>query len=195
MVSVVLNVPDGFTHLNWVDYLFLVVLVYSVLSGAWIGFFAECLSLAGVAGGTFAAGLTYHDAGKLLAHVNVPEDARDWAGFVAVFVAISLVCRLFSIKAHKLSSVLVAGQANQLAGGLMGVIVGSIICLFALVTVSYFQVGKVVDPLYNSQIAQNSKGLVQEYVTLLPVKMHKVPWPCPTASDKTYYGTCYIVGS
>ncbi len=192
MLSIVVSLPDGLTHLNWVDYLFLVVLVYSVLSGAWIGFFAECVSLAGVAAGTVVAGLTYHDAGKLLANVGVPEDARDWAGFVAVFVVVSLVFRLCSVKAHRLSAVMVPGRSNQLAGGLVGVIAGAMICLFALVTVAYFQVGKVVDPLYDSQIAQHSKGLVQEFVTLLPAKMHKVPWPCETNSQTIFYGTCYI---
>ena len=195
MVSVVLNMPDGLKHLNWVDYLFLVVLVYSVLSGAWVGFFAECLSLAGVAAGTFVAGLTYHGAGKLLGNLNVPADARDWAGFVAVFVLISFVFRVCSVKARNVSSALVAGKPNQLAGALMGFLVGCIICLFALVTVAYFQVGKVTDPLHESQIAQNSTGLIKEYGTMLPEKMHKLQWPCATSSAKTYYGTCYIIGS
>ena len=112
MLSVVMGMPERLTNINWVDYLFLVVLVYSVLSGAWIGFFAECLSVAGVAAGTILAGITYNGAGSLLAHVGVPPDARDWAGFVAVFVLISLVFRLVSIKARKVAENAGCGQGQ-----------------------------------------------------------------------------------
>jgi len=42
------NLTDWVTHLNWVDFVFLVVLVYSMLTGAWLGFLAECLSVAGL---------------------------------------------------------------------------------------------------------------------------------------------------
>jgi len=195
MLSVAMGMPERLTNINWVDYLFLVVLVYSVLSGAWIGFLAECLSLAGVAAGTIIAGITYSGAGNWLAHAGVPPDARDWAGFVAVFVLVSLVFRLVSIKARTVASVLVAGRANQLAGAVIGLIAGAMICLFSFVTVAYFDVGKVIDPLHSSQIAQNSKGLVREFITLLPEKMHKVPWPCDTESETVFYGTCYITAS
>jgi uncharacterized membrane protein required for colicin V production len=175
MLSIAISVPDGFKHLNWVDYVFLVVLVYSVVSGAWVGFFAECVSVAGVAVGTLAAGVTYHATGSALAHVGVPGDARDWAGFVTVFVVISLVFRVCSIKARTLSRVFVRGLPNQVAGGLLGLIVGAMICLFMVVTVAYFQVGKLGDPVLHSQIAINCKSLVKEYVPLLPQKMHAIP--------------------
>jgi uncharacterized membrane protein required for colicin V production len=178
------TVPDGLKHLNWVDYTFLVVLIYSALSGAWIGFMAECVSLAGVAAGTFVAGLTYHDVGKWLSNISVPENSRDWVGFIAVFVVISLVFRLASVKARKLSKVMVQGIANELAGGLLGLIVGAFICLFAFVAVGFFHdpkdkgnaqfIDKLYSPLVNSQIVINSKNLEQEFVTLLPTKMHTI---------------------
>ncbi len=179
------TVPDGLKHLNWIDYTFLVVLIYSALSGAWIGFMAECVSLAGVAAGTFVAGLTYHDVGKWLGNLSVPENARDWAGFVAVFVVISLVFRLASVKARRLSKVMVQGIANEIAGGLLGLIVGAFICLFAFVSVTYFHdthdkknaqfLNKLYNPMVNSQIVINSKNIEQEFVTLLPTKMHTIP--------------------
>jgi uncharacterized membrane protein required for colicin V production len=175
MVAVAVSVPYGLAHLNWVDFVFLVVLVYSVLSGAWIGFFAECVSLAGVAAGTFVAGLTYSNVGSMLNHAGVPAKAQDWAGFVAVFVVVSFIFRFFSVKSRRLSKVLVVGISNELAGAMLGLIVGAIICLFAIVTVAYFNVGSFVDPLHQSQIALHTKNLVEEYVTMLPMKMHMVP--------------------
>jgi membrane protein required for colicin V production len=174
MLAASYAMPDGLTHLNWVDYAILVILIYSALSGAWIGFMAECVSIAGVVLGTLAAGLTYHDAGKLLGNLSVPSDARDWAGFVTVFVIISLAFRLASIKGRRLSRIMVQGFANELAGGLLGLLVGGILCLFVLVAVVYFHIGRVYDPVHHSQIAINSKNLVQEFVTLLPDKMHHI---------------------
>jgi membrane protein required for colicin V production len=174
MLAASYAMPDGLTHLNWVDYAFLVILIYSAVSGAWIGFMAECVSFAGVVAGTVVAGLIYHETGKLLGNAGVPKDARDWAGFVAVFVIISLVFRLASIKGRRLSKVMVRGVTSGLAGGLLGLLVGGVLCLFILVAVVYFHIGKVYDPVQHSQIATNSKNLVQEFVTLLPDKMHHI---------------------
>ncbi len=183
---------DWLTHMNWVDFAFLVILVYSVLTGAWLGFMAECVTLAGVAASTFVAGQTYHDVGTLLGHVAVPKDARDWAGFVAVFVVISVLFRVGSVWARKLSRIMIRGWSNLVAGGLLGLLVGAILCLFIVVTVAYFHVGGVSDPkqpnstcaaaaqsrlcaVYQSKIATQSTSWLQEFVTLLPVKMHTIP--------------------
>jgi uncharacterized membrane protein required for colicin V production len=191
------DLVDWLTHLNWVDYGFMVIIVYSVITGVWIGVMAECISLAGVAAGVFVAGLTYDGAGSLLGHLGVPGDARDWAGFVAVFVIISLIFRVAAIFARKLSNVMVRGWSNRVAGGLLGLFVGAMLCLFILTTAAYFHVGKsiplahcytplfatkevaaqclVSEPMAHSKIATASTSWLSEFVTLLPVKMHTIP--------------------
>jgi membrane protein required for colicin V production len=174
MLAASYAVPDGLKHLGWVDYTFLVIVVYSALTGAWVGFMAECITLAGIVAGTFIAGLTYHEAGKLLGYVGVPSNARDWAGFVGVFAIAYVVCSILSIKARRISNVMVQGLSNKLAGGLIGLLAGSIICLHLVVAAIYFHIGKVYDPVRHTQIVMNSKDLIQEFVTLLPVKMHIV---------------------
>lgn len=179
MLASTVVLPDGIQHLNWVDYTFVVVIAYSMLAGAWIGFLSECLTVAGVAVGTAAAGLSYNQVGGWLSHLGVPSDARGWAGFVVVFVLISLLLRAASIKARRLSRMMVPSLSNELAGALIGLVAGAMICLFALVTAVYFGVGKVDGPMHNSQLAAHSGGLVKEYVTLLPQKMHDI-WPAAT---------------
>jgi uncharacterized membrane protein required for colicin V production len=185
------DLVDWLTHLNWVDYLFMVIIVYSVITGVWIGVMAECVSLAGVAAGVFVAGLTYNGAGSLLGHLGVPSDARDWAGFVAVFVLISLIFRIAAIFARKLSNVMIRGWSNRVAGGLLGLLVGAMLCLFILTTAAYFHVGKslpiahcynkdpaqclVSESMSQSKIATASTDWLREFVTLLPVKMHTIP--------------------
>lgn len=169
------NAVDWVTHMNWVDFVFLVVVVYSVVTGAWLGFMAECVSLAGVATGTLVAGLTYDRVGTLLGHVKVPADARDWVGFVLVFVILSALFRGGAFAARNLSRLMIRGWSNSVAGALIGLLVGAIICLFAVVTVAYFQVGHLVDPLLHSKIAAASTSWLKEYEGLLPLKMHVIP--------------------
>lgn len=183
------DLVDWITHMNWVDFVFLVVIVYSVVTGAWIGFMAECVSLAGVALGVLVAGITYNGAGTLLGHLGIAKEARDWVGFAAVFVLISLAFRLGAIFARKISQVMIRGWSNKVAGGLMGLLVGSVLCLTALVTVAYFGVGSpvnaaghltkvggpLVDPVDHSKIALQSSAWLQEYVGLLPAEMHHIP--------------------
>lgn len=169
------NLVDWVTHMNWVDFVFLVVIVYSAVTGAWLGFMAECVSLAGVAAGTLIAGLTYGDAGKLLGHLHVPKDARDWAGFVAVFLIVSLIFRVGALSARRLSRLMIQGWSNSAAGALLGLLVGAMICLFAVVAITYFHIGRVYDPVLHSKIAASSNSWLKEYEGLLPAKMHVIP--------------------
>jgi membrane protein required for colicin V production len=173
--STVHDLVDWITHMNWVDFLILVVMVYSVLTGAWLGFMSECVSLAGVALGVLVAGITYNGAGSLLGHIGVPKDARDWVGFVTVFVLISLVFRVGALFGRKLSRTMAKGWSNNVVGGLFGILVGGIICLFAIVTVAYFEVGPFVDPVHNSKIATQSSNWLGTFVGLLPKEMRHSP--------------------
>ena len=173
------NLLDWVTHMNWVDFVFLVVIVYSVVTGAWLGFMAECLSLAGVAAGTLIAGLTYSSVGSLLGRLGVPSYARDWVGFVTVFVVVSLAFRIAAISTRRLSRIMIRGWSNTVAGGLIKLLVGSILCLYVIVTIAYFQVGHLVDPLHSSKIAASSTSWLKEYVGLLPAKMHTIPGYLP----------------
>lgn len=162
-------------HMNWVDYLFLAIIVYSMLTGAWIGFLAESVTLAGVAAGTMIAGLTYAGLGQLIGHLGVPRDARERVAFVMAFLVVSLTFRAASIVARTVSRVLVRGWSNRAAGALIGILVGSILCMFIVVTVAYFKVGPLVDPFKHAQIATSCSRWLKEYVALLPRSMQSLP--------------------
>lgn len=166
---------DWLHHLNWVDYLFLVIAVYSVVTGAWIGFMAECISLAGVVAGTAVAGQVYNGAGTLLGHLGVPKDSRDWAGFVAVFALIFIVFRVLSVLARKLSQMMVRGPLNILTGGIIGALSGTLLCLFIVTAVTYFRIPKMYDPTMHAQLTLKTTSWLNEFVTLLPDKMRQIP--------------------
>jgi membrane protein required for colicin V production len=162
-------------HMNWVDYLFLAIIVYSMLSGAWIGFLAESVTLAGVAAGTMIAGLTYGSLGQVIGHLGVPKDARDWVAFVVAFLTVSLLFRMASIVARTVSRALIRDWSNRVAGALIGLLVGGMLCMFIVVTVAYFKVGPFGDPFKYAQIATSCSRWLKEYVVLLPKSMQSLP--------------------
>ncbi|MGH2389496.1 MAG: CvpA family protein [Chloroflexota bacterium] len=161
-------------HLNWVDYLFLVITVYSILTGAWVGFMAECITIGGILIGTIVAGQVYHGFGTFLGWLHVPKDARDWAGFVAAFTIIFVILRLMSIFARKLSRLMVRDTVNKLAGAVLGALSGAMVCLFIVVAVAYFHIGKIYTPLMQAQLPFKTTNWLSEFVTLLPDKMHHI---------------------
>lgn len=171
------NLTDWVTHMNWADYVFLVVLVYSAITGAWLGFLAECLTVAGVVAGTILAGLAYSRVGTWLGHVGVKESARDWAGFVALFVVMVLVFQILAVLARNISRYMIVGWSNIVAGCLLGVLAGGGICLFAIVAVTYPDLGftNFRGTVEQSKIAASSGAWLKEYVNLLPTKMQAIP--------------------
>jgi membrane protein required for colicin V production len=162
------------THMNWVDFVFLVVIVYSALTGAWLGFLAEALSVAGVLAGTIVAGVSYTSAASVLGSLGVPTNARAWLGFVVCFVLVSLVFRLIALRARRISRVMGIGWTNALTGALLGILAGGGICLFAVVAVLYFHIGTFTPAIHQSQIATSSGAWLMEFTNLLPGKMQQV---------------------
>ena len=162
-------------HLNWVDYLFLVIFVYSVLTGAWVGFMAECITIGGILIGTIVAGQVYQGFGTFLGHLHVPKDAQDWAGFVAAFTIAFVILRVLSVLARKLSRLMVRDTVNKLAGAVLGALSGVMVCLFIVVAVAYFHIGKMYTPVMQAQLPMKTTGWLTEFVTLLPDKFHHIP--------------------
>jgi uncharacterized membrane protein required for colicin V production len=162
-------------HLNWVDYLFLVIAVYSVLTGAWVGFMAECITIGGILIGTIVAGQVYQGFGHFLGHAHVPKDAQDWAGFVAAFTIIFVIMSVGAILARKLSRIMVRDTVNKLAGAVIGLLSGAMLCLFIVVAVAYFHIGKMYTPLIQAQLPMKTTGWLTEFVTLLPNKFQHIP--------------------
>ena len=166
---------DWLTHMNWVDFVFLLIVVYSVVTGYWLGFLGEAVTLAGVAAGTLVAGLIYPSVGDLAGTLGVAKESRNWVGFVAVYLALAISFRICSLLARNISKVMVRGWSNGAAGALVGVLVGMMNVLFIIVTVAYFHLGHVDDPVHHSKIALASTDWLKEYVGLLPKEMQVIP--------------------
>jgi uncharacterized membrane protein required for colicin V production len=161
--------------MNWADFVFLVVIVYSTVTGAWLGFLAEALSVAGVLAGTVVAGVAYTSVASSLGRLGIPPGSRPWIGFVACFVVVSLIFRLVALRARRISHLMAMGWTNAVTGALLGVLAGGGICLFAIVTVLFFHVGTLSTAIHQSQIATSSGAWLTEFTILLPAQMQQVP--------------------
>ncbi|HEY8284226.1 MAG TPA: CvpA family protein [Chloroflexota bacterium] len=169
------SIDSSWLHqLNWVDYLFLVIVVYNTLTGAWVGFMAQCVTIGGIIVGTVAASQVFHNFGLLLGHVGLPKDARDWGGYVAAFTIIFVLFLAFSVLARKISRLMVRDTVNKLAGAVLGVLSGTLICLFMVTAVSYFHIGKIYTPMIQAQLPHKTSSWLAEFVTLLPNKMQHI---------------------
>ncbi|HVC81939.1 MAG TPA: CvpA family protein [Chloroflexota bacterium] len=161
-------------HLNWVDYLFLVIVVYNIITGAWVGFMAQCVTIGGILVGVVVAGQVFHDFGLLLGHLGLPKDARDWGGYVAAFAIIFALFLAFSVLARNISRLMVRDTVNKLAGVVLGALSGTLICLFMVTAVSYFHIGRIYTPMTQAQLPHKTTSWLGEFVTLLPNKMQYI---------------------
>jgi uncharacterized membrane protein required for colicin V production len=163
------------SQLNWVDFVFIAIIAYSVITGYWVGFLAEVVSLTGVIAGVTTAGVAFTVVGSVLGLLGVPEGTQDCLGFIMVFLAVSLVFRVASVRVLRTSRRVIQGLANRAAGALVGLLIGSMLCMLMLVVVIYFKVGNLVDPIEHARLAQGSTQWLREFVRMLPANMQHIP--------------------
>jgi uncharacterized membrane protein required for colicin V production len=132
------------------------------------------VTIGGIIVGTVAASQVFHNFGLLLGHVGLPKDARDWGGYVAAFTIIFVLFLAFSVLARKISRLMVRDTVNKLAGAVLGVLSGTLICLFMVTAVSYFHIGKIYTPMIQAQLPHKTSSWLAEFVTLLPNKMQHI---------------------
>jgi membrane protein required for colicin V production len=113
----------------------LVVLLVSLLVGAWRGLVVEVLSLAGWLAAFVLAQWFAPDVAAKLPMAGAAEPVRYAAGFVLVFVATLFASALIGFVISKLLSAVGLGFINRLLGALFGVLRGVLLILAATVVV------------------------------------------------------------
>lgn len=117
------------------DWVFLTVLVASLLIGAWRGLVFELLSLAGWVLAFFAAQWFAADMGALLPMGQADAAWRHVAGFAVVFVGAVFACGLLAWGLKKLIEAVGLRPADRALGALFGVLRG-LVLLLAVVLVA-----------------------------------------------------------
>ena len=146
-----------------VDWVFLAVLGFSMLLGAWRGLVYEVLSVLGWAVSFYAAQYFAPQVASWLPLQSSSETVRYAAAFVLVFVAAVFAAGLFAFVIKKLVAAIGLRPVDRTMGAAFGLVRGVILLLAAAVVVD-------MTALKNSAWWQESKGASLLAVTLTGLK-------------------------
>ena len=139
---------DSISPLDWV---FITVLVTSMLLGAWRGLVYELISVASWIAAFVAAQWFAPQVGHWLPMAGAGEPLRYAAGFLLVFVASVFAGGLLAFAASKMVSAVGLGPMDRLMGACFGMVRGGILLLSAAILVG-------MTPAKNSVLWQSSAG-------------------------------------
>lgn len=120
---------DAVGGLAALDWIFIAVLVASMVLGAWRGLVYEVLSLLGWVVAFFAAQWFAEDAAGLLPLGERSDAVRHAAGFVVVFIGAIFACGLLAWLAKKVIEAVGLRPADRSLGALFGVLRGVVLLL------------------------------------------------------------------
>lgn len=119
-----------------VDWVFLAVLVFSMLLGAWRGLVYEVLSVLGWAASFYAAQYFAPMVSGLLPLQSSSDAVRHAAAFVLVFVAAVFAAGLLAFLLKKLIEAIGLRPVDRTMGAAFGLVRGVILLLAAAVVIS-----------------------------------------------------------
>ena len=133
------------------DWIFLTVLVASLLMGMWRGLVFEVLSLAGWVAAFFAAQRFADVMGEMLPMGHSDTLWRHIAGFAVVFIAVVFIGSFLAWAAKRLIVTVGLRPADRALGALFGVLQGVVLLLAAALVAYWTQ-------LANEQWWKDSRG-------------------------------------
>lgn len=148
--------------MNWVDIAIIIVGIIFIVIGLKQGLIRTVFSIAGLAGGIALAG-RYHEP---FAAVLSPGGAS-WAGIAAfaIIVIITLVvANLVGMLVKRAANILLLGWIDKVFGGILGAIIGLVLCAALLTIVSKFFPDLGQDVIGQSAVA---KVVMEQFPMLL----------------------------
>lgn len=133
------------------DWIFVVVLLASMLMGAWRGLVFEVLSLLGWVVSFFVAQWFAHDVAAMLPLGDASDSLRYAAGFLAVFVASVFACGFITWLAKKLVESIGLRPVDRTLGAAFGVLRGLVLLLAVAVVAG-------LTPMHEALWWQESRG-------------------------------------
>jgi membrane protein required for colicin V production len=152
---------------NWLDIVFAIVLISSVMEGLKRGFARTALGLAAVVVGLLCGLWFYRSVGALFGtHVGTP-----WAnvlGFLIIFVGVILLGGLLGALIAKLLKMIYLSWLDRLAGGAFGVVRGALVCAVIVAVMMAFSSRPPPGSVANSRIAPYVMGTARILVYAAP---------------------------
>ncbi len=133
--------------MNWLDLIIIIALLISAVAGFMQGFVSTLFSLIGTAIGIIVAANFYTQLASLLKFISNPNIANIVA-FALILIAIFIIAVLIGSALKALLTAIHLGCADKIAGGILGVVIGTLVIgsILAIFVKSYGE-GPVTDSL------------------------------------------------
>ena len=152
---------------NWLDIVFAIILIASVLEGLKKGLTRTAIGLAAVIVGLFCGLWFYGTVGAAFGTYI----ARPWTnvlGFLIVFVGVILLGSLLAALIAKLLKLVHLSWLDRLLGGAFGVLRGALVCAVAVALLMAFSTRQPPGSVANSRIAPYVIGTARIVVYAAP---------------------------
>ncbi len=150
--------------MNWLDIVLMVVLALATFLGVWRGIISMVLPLAGIIIGVFLAGQHYGTVGGWLP-IDNPEYAK-WAAYAIIIVAVLIVAVILAVILRRFIRWVLLGWVDRLGGGILGLVLGGLICAAILAACVKFELGSGF--IQDSGIARLLLDWLPAVLALLP---------------------------
>lgn len=124
--------------MNILDIIFSVIALYLLLRGIVRGLIIEVASLAGVILGFYLANQYYQDLTPFMENFITNRGWADVASYLVIFILTFFVVTVAAIGLRKLISVTFAGWLDHLAGSVVGLAKGVLVCCIILMVLTRF---------------------------------------------------------
>jgi membrane protein required for colicin V production len=152
---------------NWLDIVFAIVLIASVLEGLKKGFARTALGLAAVIVG-LVGGLWFYGSVGALFGTHVGKTGANVLGFLIIFVGVILVGALLGALIARLLKMVHLSWLDRLAGGAFGVLRGALVCAVIVAVMMAFSSQPPPGPVANSRLAPYVMGTARIMVYAAP---------------------------
>jgi membrane protein required for colicin V production len=151
--------------MNWLDIVFIVILLGTMIMGIVKGLVRQVIGLAAVIIGLVLASLYYEGISEIVQKVVHDRLLSNFLGFLIIFFAVLAVGALLG---HLLSKAMKGPLAfiNRLLGGIFGILKAVLICGIIAFALTVFDVARPA--LETSRLAPICLGITRAAVNLIP---------------------------
>ena len=153
--------------MNWLDIVFAIVLIASVVEGLQKGFARTALGLAAVIVGLVCGLWFYRSVGALFG-THLGTTSANVLGFLIIFVGVILVGALLGALIARLLKMIHLSWLDRLAGGAFGVLRGALVCAVIVAVLMAFSSKPPPGPVANSHLAPYVMGTARIMVYAAP---------------------------
>lgn len=154
------------TGLNFLDIIFLLILLFSIIFGLFRGFVKEILSLIFLILSIVLGIVFYSDGGRLLHGFFKNRQLSNIAGFIVVFTVVMISGYIITYFIKKILVIGPLKSIDRILGGIFGIVRGVLISIVLLFAIVYLPVKK--NSIINSKLSPYLYNMVKIVKGYLP---------------------------